>query len=273
MSDFFKKHKKNIIYSTASAILVLAVVFTCVFFYHESFNDEILGAPYTPEEFLLPEPPPPVEVPPLPQPAGRFVAEVPDQKTVYLTFDDGPSPVTEQILDVLKKENIPATFFVLGKNVEEYPDLTKRIASEGHKIANHSYSHDYKQIYKTDDETFLNEVLKTEEIILSLVDRVSYSKVFRFPGGSFEDYKWPKMDVLIENDYSFIDWNCSNGDAEGHDIPPEKLTSKTIATAGNKNAVVVLMHDAGRKYTTPLALPDIIRYFRENGYVFSTIYR
>ena len=81
------------------------------------------------------------------------------------------------------------------------------------------------------------------------------------------------MDVLIENDYSFIDWNCSNGDAEGHDIPPEKLTSKTIATAGNKNTVVVLMHDAGRKYTTPLALPDIIRYFRENGYVFSTIYR
>ena len=273
MSVFFKKHKLKLIYSTASAILVLAVVFSCVFFYEESFSDEILGIPYSPEEFLLPEPPPPAPEPPPPQPAGKFITEVPDQKTVYLTFDDGPSAVTGQILEVLKKENIPATFFVLGKNAEAYPHLIKKIAEDGHKIGNHSYSHDYKLLYKTTDENFLNEVKKTEEIILSLVDKTSYTRVFRFPGGAFEDYKWPKMDILIENDYSFIDWNCSNGDAEGHDIPPEKLVSKTIATAGNKSAVVVLMHDAGRKITTPLALPDIIRHFRENGYVFSTLYR
>ena len=269
---FFKKNKLKLILSLGTSFLVLAVVFTCVFFYHESFDDEILGAPYEHKEFILPEAP---TLPPqsLPAVAGRIVAEIQGQKTVYLTFDDGPSPITEQILEILKNENVPATFFVLGKNAEEFPDLTKKIASEGHIIANHSYSHDYDALYKSDDETFLNEVLKTEEIILSLIGRNSYSKVFRFPGGSFEDYKWPKMDVLIENDYAFIDWNCSNGDANAHDIPADILIKNVIETAGKKNTAVVLMHDAARKTTTVSALSGIINYFRENGYVFSVIYR
>ena len=268
--DFLKENYKKILYAASASLLVLVIVFFCVFLNSKKYNEEIWGSKYTPQEFLHPIAPPPAPI--VYQPAGRYNAEILGQKTVYLTFDDGPSALTGEILDALKKENVRATFFVLGKNAEKNPVALKRAASEGHKIANHSYSHDYESLYD-DSENFKNELLRTEEIILSIVDRSAYSKVFRFPGGSFEKYKWPKIDVLIENDFSFIDWNCSNEDAKGHDIPPHELVLNTINTAQGKNTVVVLMHDTERKKTTVEALGGIISYFRENGYIFETIKR
>ena len=106
-----------------------------------------------------------------------------DSKIAYLTFDDGPSQaVTPLILDLLKKENIKATFFVLGSNVKKNPDLVKRAYQEGHYIANHGYSHDYKKIYKN-AQSVLEEFNKTEKQIQKAIENNEYSShLFRFPG-------------------------------------------------------------------------------------------
>ena len=106
------------------------------------------------------------------------------EKKVYLTFDDGPTTkVTPKILDILKKENIPATFFVVGKHVKENPNLVKRAFDEGHFIANHGYNHNNKLLYKN-DESFLNEILDTDKEIAKAVGVDNYtSHIFRFPNG------------------------------------------------------------------------------------------
>ena len=269
----FLKNNIKYIYSALTALTVLALVFTCVFINSQKFNKEIQGSKYRHEEILLPPAPPPAPEPVYPeQIPGRYNTELPDQKTIYLTFDDGPSDVTGAILDVLKEKNVKATFFALGKNAERNPALLQRIAKEGHKIANHSYSHEYESLYD-DTDFFINDVKRAEEIIISIAGEDAFSKVFRFPGGSFEKYKAPKMDILIENDYCFVDWNASNGDAEGHDIPKEKLIANAIESSNGKNTIVLLMHDSHGKTTTAEALPEIIDYFKENGYYFAVFKR
>ena len=107
------------------------------------------------------------------------------EKVAFLTFDDGPSSnVTPKILDVLKKENIKATFFVLGTMVKANPEVLKREKKEGHYIANHSYSHEYSKIYKSSNAV-LKEYNKTEEQIKRALGNENYSSnLFRFPGGS-----------------------------------------------------------------------------------------
>lgn len=105
-------------------------------------------------------------------------------KSVYLTFDDGPSKsVTPLILDLLKKENIPATFFVLGSRAELNPTILKREYEEGHYIANHGYSHIYSNIYSS-KEAILEEYNKTENAIKNILGLEYNSHLFRFPGGS-----------------------------------------------------------------------------------------
>lgn len=106
-----------------------------------------------------------------------------DKKTVYLTFDDGPSKtVTPHILDILKENNVNATFFVLGTMASYYPDLVKREYDEGNYVANHGYSHVYAQMYEN-GEAFFSEVEKTEEIIRKAIGREEYSShLVRFPG-------------------------------------------------------------------------------------------
>lgn len=107
-----------------------------------------------------------------------------NSKVAYLTFDDGPSQaVTPLILDVLKEENIKATFFVLGINVKNNPDILKRTYLEGHYIANHGYSHNYSKIYAS-KEKVLEEYNKTEKVIKKAIGNNDYSSyLFRFPGG------------------------------------------------------------------------------------------
>lgn len=108
-----------------------------------------------------------------------------EEKRVFLTFDDGPTAsVTPFILDLLKEENIKATFFVLGNRAKSNPDLIKRIFEEGHYIANHGYTHKYSSIY-TNSQTVLDEYNYTESCIKEALQNPDYnSRVFRFPGGS-----------------------------------------------------------------------------------------
>ena len=159
-----------------------------------------------------------------------------DQKRIFLTFDDGPTnQVTPYILDLLKNENIKANFFVLGQRAEQNPALVKREYEEGHFI----------------------------------------SLIFRFPGGAvggpYNAIKQEASQKLKEAGISNVDWNALTGDAEGI-TTKEGLFSRFVETAQDKTSIVLLMHDASDKILTYETLPDIIKYCRDNGYAFQTIY-
>ena len=123
-----------------------------------------------------------------------------DTKRAFLTFDDGPSSVTNKILDTLKQENIKATFFVLGSNVEEKPELVKRMYEEGHFVANHGYSHVYSQIYDS-PENVVNEYYQCNDAVKKALGENDYeSHLFRFPGGlaggKYADVKSQANEIL-----------------------------------------------------------------------------
>lgn len=194
----------------------------------------------------------------------------------YLTFDDGPSSnITNKVLDILKQENVKATFFVLGSRVELNPNIVKRAFKEGHYIANHGYSHIYSQIYNS-SQTILDEYNKTEQAIKDAIEIEEYSShLFRFPGGSSGGYysklKEETKKVLNENNIAYIDWNALTGDTEGLQTK-EDMLNRLKETVGNKKNVVVLMHDGGDKKLTYEVLPEVIDYLREKGYEFDNFY-
>lgn len=199
-----------------------------------------------------------------------------DTKIAYLTFDDGPSQaVTPLILDVLKEENIKATFFVIGTNVKQNAELLRREYEEGHYIANHGYTHNYSKIYKNVD-TVLEEYNKTEKAIQEAIGNKEYSSnLFRFPGGyiggKYESIKKKAGALLKENNIAYIDWNVLTKDAEGANTK-EKILSNLKKYSKDKGNIVVLMHDASSKILTYETLKDVINYLREQGYTFDNFY-
>ena len=199
-----------------------------------------------------------------------------EEKRVFLTFDDGPSKtVTIPILDLLKQENIKANFFVLGSRVEFYPELVQRAYKEGHYIANHGYSHKYNVVYSSTD-TVLQEYWRTEQLIKNAIGDQEYnSYLFRFPGGSvggkYSQLKRDTKYVLNDNNILYVDWNALNGDSEGKKTR-EDMMQYLKDTIGDKQSVVILMHDAGDKMLTYEMLPEVIAYLRERGYNFKTFY-
>ena len=199
-----------------------------------------------------------------------------DTKRVFLTFDDGPSKtVTPLILDLLKQENIKATFFLLGSRVELNPDIVKREYDEGHYIANHGYSHNYTNIYQT-PQSVVDEFNATEAAIKNALGNQEYnSYLFRFPGGmpggKHAQLKAEAAQILEQNGVAHLDWNALTSDAAGAKTSEEMLQN-AISTIGEKNSVVILMHDAGDKILTYEMLPNLISYLREKGYEFKNMY-
>ncbi|MFR7545241.1 MAG: polysaccharide deacetylase family protein [Clostridia bacterium] len=197
-------------------------------------------------------------------------------KRVFLTFDDGPSKsVTIPILDILKENNVKATFFVLGSNAERYPEIVKRAYQEGHYIANHSFTHVYANIYAS-PQNVLDEYNRTETAIKNAIGNQNYnSRLFRFPGGTsggkYANTKKDAVNLLNQNNVAHLDWNALTADAAGLENVDEmlKYVEKTI---GNKNSVVILMHDTGIKKGTSELLPRLIQMLKEKGYVFENIY-
>lgn len=192
-------------------------------------------------------------------------------KTAYLTFDDGPSAlITPKILEILKQNDIKATFFVIGKMAEQNPGLIRRIQEEGHLICNHTYSHDYKLLYSSPDN-FMADVTKCEEVLKAILGEDFETGILRFPAGSFGKKRLPFRELVKEHGYTSIDWNALNGDAEGLHIPAAALIDRIKETTENKNSAVVLMHDSNTKDTTAEALPEIIGYLKDQGYAFKTL--
>lgn len=195
-----------------------------------------------------------------------------DQKTIYLTFDDGPSNTTEKILDILKEENVKATFFVINADIK-YDKLIKRAHDEGHTIGLHSYSHKYKSIYKS-EEAYFNDL----NLISKKVEKITGEKstIIRFPGGSSNTISkisrglMTKLSIKTkEKGYIYFDWNIASSDTTR--ISSNKIIKNVTKQLGIYQTNVVLMHDFKNNNKTVNALRDIIQYGKENGYKFDKI--
>lgn len=182
-----------------------------------------------------------------------------DVHKVYLTFDDGPSSHTNQILDILAEYDVKATFFVVGKEEEEYRALYKRIVEEGHTLAMHSYSHRYNEIYQS-VESYSADLRRLQEFLYDVTG--VWCRYCRFPGGSSNTVSRVDMHELIayldEQDISYFDWNISSGDASSAYISPDNIVRNCTANLYEYEEAIILMHDAYEKRTTVEALPALI---------------
>lgn len=199
-----------------------------------------------------------------------------EEKIAYLTFDDGPTlKATGKILDILKEEEIKATFFVVGKHVKEQPELVKRAYEEGHYIANHGYHHDNTKLYQS-SESFISEVKNTDIEIGKAIGIEDYcSHVFRFPNGYMSsNYKAKKKEaakLLLDMNYTYVDWNCLNNDSIKK-YSNSELLKNLKKSSKNKGTLVILMHDTSDVNDTPSILKDSIDYLKEQGYEFRNFY-
>lgn len=191
------------------------------------------------------------------------------KKIAYLTFDDGPSiNNTPKVLDILKQNNINATFFLIGKNAEANKDLVKREIEEGNVVGNHTYSHQLN--YKEGPENFVQDLDKCDQVIKSILGDNYNLKLVRFPGGSFGPRLAPFRDAATKAGYHYVNWNDLTGDAEHNNVPVDSLLSE-VKKYTNGDTVVILMHDAAAKTTTVQALPQVIEYLKLKGYSFDTL--
>ncbi len=197
-------------------------------------------------------------------------------KTAYITFDDGPNTsVTPLVLDTLRKYNIKATFFLVGSLIEKNPDVARRIYDEGHCLANHSYNHNYDELY-ADGESFMTQINKTNELIEQITCDNYYPKIMRFPGGGYNagskgEAKQRYKQLLQESGYRYCDWNSLTGDAEKKNPDADYLMANLKKSTKDKEDVVILMHDAIAKKVTAQTLPQIIEYLIGQGYEFDTL--
>lgn len=186
-------------------------------------------------------------------------------KQVYLTFDDGPSYYTNDILDILEEYNVLATFFVVGNKNQQMDDLYVRIVEDGHELAVHSYTHDYSQIYASTDALLL-DIQLTQEKLIRLTG--SESKIYRFPGGSSNSYikNYVEEYITLINELGLIyyDWNVSVVEPSWNSsTTAQELANTVVQDILKNNQSIVLMHDDYYKPLTIQALPFIIEQLQE----------
>lgn len=190
-------------------------------------------------------------------------------KVIYITFDDGPGgKVNSDILDTLKKENIKATFFLIGENVPLEKDLVKRIYDEGHAIGLHSMTHEKCNLY-TSNTDFLKEMLDTQTAIYEVTNYKP--TILRFPFGcnnSCYRLKASLIDLLHENNLKIYDWTVDTTDGANYNASPYIITKNAISKNSN---ITLIMHCSPLHKNSALALPQIIKYYKDNGYEFKTI--
>ncbi|MBR6509127.1 MAG: polysaccharide deacetylase [Clostridia bacterium] len=195
-------------------------------------------------------------------------------KVCYLTFDDGPSPITPQVLNILGLYKVKATFFVINSN--KYFDYTKRIVNEGHSIGIHTYTHNYAHIYAS-QENYLADFNNISNKIATYTG--VNTKIMRFPGGSSnlisKKYSVGIMTALsskmVKDGYVYFDWNVDSCDAGSAANDYKKIVNNVLGGAGDKASICVLMHDLETKSATVKALPYIIEGLSRKGYRFEAL--
>lgn len=198
------------------------------------------------------------------------------KKHVYLTFDEGPSKtVTPMILDVLRRYNVKATFFMTGEEIEEYPYLCTRAMEEGHLVLPLSMTGDPDTLY-ADKTTFIDEVKKTYSLIVENSPSTKKPiKLYRFLGGGYENtnYGLEKQlykDVLAEEGYYFCDWNTTTGDTNSSRTA-EQLLNFFTSSIPQLNNLVIEMHNTDKNSATAEMLDDMIEDLLDDGYTFNRL--
>lgn len=193
------------------------------------------------------------------------VWDIPVQGNVlFLTFDDGPHPqATPFVLDELKKYNAKATFFCIGKNVVEHPDIYKRILDEGHRTGNHSFNH--VNGWKVDDKQYIEDVMNAKKYIDSDIFRPPYGRITKFQNRLLTTSPSPGKKQL----FKIIMWNVLSADFD------PSITGETCATNVIKNAKpgsIIVFHDSQKAFSKlKFALPEVLKHFAEKNYTFSEI--
>ncbi len=194
-------------------------------------------------------------------------------KAVYLTFDDGPSSVTEEILEILDTYHAKATFFVIGDKREELDDWYKEIINRGHSLGLHSYTHDYNLIYES-PEAYEYDLEQLQDKILELTGTTT--NIVRFPGGSSNSVTINNIDFYIEmlnrHEFTYYDWNISSGDASSSVTEtPEEMAIRIASGIREMEQPIVLMHDASDKATTVEALALLLEELKDDQLIFLPI--
>lgn len=179
-------------------------------------------------------------------------------KTIYLTFDDGPHPVaTPFVLDLLKQYNIKATFFCIGKNVQRYPQVYQRILAEGHQIGNHTQDHNNG--WKTSKEDYLNNIFTAAQLIDTNLFRPPYGRITRAQIKA----------VQQQFAYRIIMWDVLSGDFDTALTPEQCWQQVKSATCPGS---IIVFHDSEKAWPRlQVALPKTIEYFLEKGYLFGLV--
>ncbi|MCI6742498.1 MAG: polysaccharide deacetylase [Faecalibacterium prausnitzii] len=214
-------------------------------------------------------------------PAGSVpeTPPAPPDKWVCLTFDDGPSKTTPDVLSALNRAGVKATFFVVATgNNDKYLPLISEAAAAGHQIALHSASHEYSDIYQSADAYWKDIDLLKER--LSPYVRADGLRYLRFPGGSTNTVsrryggrglmQQLKEEVTAKG-YAYVDWNVCAEDAVGGKPSAGTIFRNIVRETGEQTQCIVLMHDSASTRTTAEALPDIIQWYKDNGFTFLTV--
>ena len=194
-----------------------------------------------------------------------------EEKIIYLTFDDGPGPYTERLLDTLKAESVQATFFVTGK-VAAYPDMLRRMAEDGHTIGLHSYCHEYSTIYASED-AFFQDIEKLESVVFE--ETGLHPKLLRFPGGSSNSVSCFNPGIMTrlcasvtEKGYRYVDWHVDSRDSVGCRTAEGVLRNMQEGAEQWGNCIV-LQHDI-YSYSVD-AVESMIHWGRSQGYRFAPL--
>lgn len=204
------------------------------------------------------------------QPAERNSVDI--EKTIYLTFDDGPSERTAELLEVLERYDVKATFFVVNKGTKQAEQWMRDVVAAGHTLGIHTYSHDYNKIYAS-VEAYLEDFNAMYQVILEATG--SAPQVFRFPGGSINAYNGATyrdiISEMVRRGFVYFDWNRQTGDAVRGDVPAETLVENALDRVDTMRRVFLLAHDNTRFTNVVEALPDIIEGYQEAGFTFAAL--
>lgn len=203
------------------------------------------------------------------KPAASIVADVQktEQKTVYLTFDDGPSNVTPAVLETLRKQKVKATFFVLGEQARSHPELINAIWEQGHAIGNHTYNHNYHDLY-SGFTAFWNQIKQTEEAVREITGL--RPQLVRAPGGTYGHFDDTYFELMEQAGYTVMDWTVDSGDSKRKGVPAAEILRDSVASM-QASKVILLLHDGAGHSESAQALPEIIARYKAAGYAFDVL--